>query len=256
MGRFFVQPLLVPQHTEAKMTEEMDPVKLYGKGLGWELRPRTVLIEGTTDADVFRLCARLEHEKTGNNLLEGLAIIPAGEKDRGGTSGVIRELIVLRNMARNIFSPKGRSVYRFIGLLDNDKAGIMAIKDAQRVDTSILEYKDIFRLQPVMPSTGNLDPKTLRTTFERDNVLYKGLDWEIEDLIPDQFVLAFLEEHQNFNFKETVKNGKIHRDMSPDCKAKLHQFIRNNAVHQDLEEVKKVLQALRFYLALPPITKC
>lgn len=232
------------------MIEEMDSVKRYGKSLRWDLKPRSVLVEGTTDVDLFKLSAHLMLEQTGDDLLDGLAIIAAGEGERGGTAGVIRELITLRSLARTCLSPNGRPIYRFLGLFDNDHAGRMAIKEAQRIDTAILEYRDVFRLHPVMPTTGNLDPKTLQKTFEKKNGHYKGIDWEIEDLLPQQFFAAFFEEHPNVILKETKRDDKIHRDLKRDGKARLHQFIKNNAMYGDLEAVIRVLQALRFYLAL------
>jgi len=232
------------------MTEEIDVVKLYGKSKGWELKPRTVLVEGTTDADLFKLTARLTNERTGDDLFEGLAIVAAGASNRGGTYGVIRELITLRNLARTCLSPSGRPIYRFIGLLDNDTAGRLAVREARRIDTAILEYRDIFRLHPVMPTTGNLDPKTLQKTFEKKNNHYKGIVWEIEDLLPETFFAAFLEAYPNAVSKETKIDDKIHKDLTRDGKARLHQFIKDNATHEDLEAVMKVLQAIRFYMVL------
>jgi hypothetical protein len=43
-----------------------DYVELYAKSLGFAIKPRTVLVEGTTDVDLFRLAARLEYEKSGS----------------------------------------------------------------------------------------------------------------------------------------------------------------------------------------------
>lgn len=233
-------------------TENIDFVERYGKHQGWDLKPRTVLVEGTTDATLFQLSARLNLQQIGNDLFEGLAIVAAGDGDRGGTRGVIRELITLRNLARTCLSQNGRPIYRFIGLFDNDNAGRLAVKQAQRIDTAVLEYRDIFRLQPVMPTTGNLDPKTLQKTFEKKNVNYKGIDWEIEDLLSEQFFTAFLNDHPDAISRETKRNDKIHRDLTRDGKARLHRFIRDYAIHEDLEAVMRVLQALRFYLSLTP----
>jgi hypothetical protein len=44
--------------------------------------------------------------------------------------------------------------------------------------------------------------------------------------------------------------GKIHRDFTPDGKARFHRFIRDNAVREDLTQVVEVLKALRFYCGL------
>jgi hypothetical protein len=236
------------------VVKELDTVARYGQVLGWELRYRKVLVEGTTDVDLLILAARLEKEATGTELLGlDLAIVPAGAGDRGGTQGVIRELICLRGYARTCLSRSGRPIYRFIGLFDNDKAGRQAIGAARNLDASILEYKDVFRVHPIMPTSGNLDPKTLQKSFERENGVYKGLDWELEDLVSQPFVQAFLANHPTAVTKTMPIGGKVHRDLTRDGKARLHQFVRQHAMREDLVAVIDLLKALRFYMCLPPI---
>lgn len=233
------------------MDQTQDSVALYAKALGFDIGSRSVLVEGTTDVALFRLAARLEREKTGTDLLGGgLAFVAAGERDRGGTRGVIRELVALRGMARTCLLPNGRPRYRFVGLFDNDKAGKQAVKMARDIDTSILEYKDVFRLWPVMPLTGNLDPGAMQKTFERENSPYKGLEWELEDLLPQEFVGAFVSEYPGAVARRTSINGKEHRDLTCDGKAHLHRFVKENALRDDLCTVIDVMKAIRLYLNL------
>lgn len=152
------------------MVEDLDYVARYAMSLGLSILPRTVLVEGTSDVDLFQLAARLEYKETGLNLIgRDLAIVAAGEADRGGTSGVIRELICLRGLARTCLLQNGRPRYRFIGLFDNDRAGKQAVRQARDIDGSLLEYKDLFRLWPVMPLPRNLDPGSVQKTFENEN---------------------------------------------------------------------------------------
>lgn len=81
------------------MADELDHIARYGQALGWTLRPKTLLVEGTSDVEIFELAARLEREATGQDLIgTDLAIIAAGERDRGGTQGVIRELVSLQSI--------------------------------------------------------------------------------------------------------------------------------------------------------------
>ncbi len=212
------------------------------------------MVEGTTDAELFRLAARLELERTGADLFSGgLAIIAAGEGDQGGTRGVVRELNALRCFARASLMSNGRPRYRFVGLFDNDDAGRKAINGARTLDSSILEYKDIFRLQPVMPCTGNLDPTTLQKTFERLNGNYKGLDWELEDLLPKGFFDAFLTECPGAVARSSEKAGIVHREFTRDGKARLHRFVRQHAIRDDLGGVIETLHSIRFYLAMPRV---
>ena len=231
--------------------EQLDAVAQYGKALGLDVRVRTVLVEGRTDADLFSLAAMLERESTGIELLGGdLAILPAGDGELGGTTGVIRELLCFRGLARTCLEPNGRPRYRFVGLFDNDKAGKYAVTSARALDTSIIEYKDVFRIWPTMPRTGNLDPGTVQKTFERENLLYKGLEWELEDLLPQAFTDGFVADQPGAIIRNTVINGKTHRDFSRDGKARFHRFVKQHAIRQDLIGVADVLKTLRFYLGL------
>lgn len=223
--------------------------------LGFAIRPRTVLVEGTTDADLFRLAAYLERQATGVDLLGvDLAFVAAGVGEHGGTRGVIRELVCLRGLARASLLPNGRPRYRFIGLFDHDRAGNLAVEAARDFDFTILEYKDVFRLWPVMPLTGNLDPISLKRTVEQANGDFKGLDWELEDLLPENFIQAFVSEEPYAILKTVSIGGRVHRDWTPDCKSRLHRFLKQNALHGDLNEVVKVIKAIRVYLNLPIAT--
>jgi len=212
-----------------------------------------VLVEGTTDAALFELAARLECDKSGINLLgDDLAIVAAGERDRGGTRGVIRELIAFRGMARTCLLQNGNPRYRFIGLFDNDKAGKAAVRLTRELDTSMLEYKDVFRLWPVMPLPGILDPGAVQRAFERENSAYRGLEWEIEDLLPREFIEAFIDDDPMAVSHTSSMASKVHRDFTRDGKARFHRFIKQHAVCNDLGAVIETLKAIRYYLNLPP----
>ena len=146
--------------------------------------------------------------------------------------------------------PNGRPRYRFIGLFDNDKAGKQAVNAARDFDKSILEYKDVFRLWPVMPLPSDLDPGSIQRAFESENSRYKGLEWEIEDLLPQEFVDAFLSESPGAVARSLTMNGKVHRDLTRDGKARLHRFVKDHAVRDDLISVVGVLKAIRLYLGI------
>lgn len=237
------------------MSEELDNVARYGLALGFTVRERTVVVEGNTDVDLFQLACRLESEASGADLLGStLAIVSSGTGDLGGTRGVIRELVGLRAIARTCLRPNGSPRYRFIGLFDTDRAGRLAVQAARDIDTSLLEYRDVFRLHPVMPMTGNLDPTSLKATFEQANSAYTGIEWEMEDLLPRSFVDAFLAERPTaVNRTLDLGGGKIHRDFTRDGKARFHRFIRHYAVRQDLAEVIQVVRALRYYFGCEAI---
>lgn len=235
------------------MTDELDYIALFAKTKNFDLRPRIIFVEGNTDVELFSLAARLEKEKTGLDLLgEKLAIIAAGNGELGGTRGVCRELISFKNMAGGYLLSNGRPKYRFVGLFDNDNAGRRAVNDIRKSDISMVEYKDVFRIQPIMPISGNREPHILQKIFEAENQIYKDLDWELEDLLPKELIEVFLKEFPDTVQYHNSKHGKTHRDWTPDGKARLHRFVREHAIHSDLVEVIGVLQVFWHYLNIRP----
>jgi hypothetical protein len=233
------------------VTDPIDPVAVYATSLGYAVRPKITLVEGTTDVALLQRAAKLESQQTGAHLIgDDLCIIPAGEGDLGGTRGVIRELLCFKGLIRSCILPNGKPKYRVIALFDNDKAGRQALQAARSFDVSLLEGKDLFRLMPVMTPAMNLDPIALRKQIESDNEQYKGLDWEMEDLLPDSFMACFLNDQKNAISHTTSVNGKTHREFTRDGKANLHRFIKIYAIRDDLAMVVEVLKVLRSYFGL------
>ena len=195
---------------------------------------------------------RLEKRATGEELFANeLAFIAAGAKDQGGARGVVRELLGLRCVARTSLRADGRAKYRFVGLFDNDLAGRRAIALARNIDRSILEYRDVFRLRPVMPSDGNPDPRTLEGTFRERNGPYDTLDWELEDLVSADFAAVFEQECPTAVIRKAERGGRVHREYTPDGKAQLHHYVKEYAMREDVLAVIDVIRAVRFYFGLP-----
>lgn len=231
------------------MGEDLDYIAYFARTKKFNIKPRTIFVEGTTDVALFELAAKLEKEKTGIDLLgDNLAVIAAGEGDEGGASGVCRELVSFKNMAKGYLLPSGRPKYRFVGLFDNDSAGRYAISNVRKTDTSILEFKDVFRLWPVMPICSNLDVEVIRKTFESENEKYKNLVWEMEDLLPHSFSESIIKENSTALYRSDTMHDKVHREWSPDGKAKLHRLVKDYAIHKDLEVVISILRAFWHYL--------
>jgi len=148
-------------------------------------------------------------------------------------------------MASKCLLPNGHQKYRFIGLFDNDKAGRQAISDIRKTDISILEYRDVFRLCPIMPISQNQDMTFLRNKFEEENLKYKGLDWELEDLVPDSFSTLLENEDPYLLRCSHLVHDKVHREWTPDGKAKLIRLVKENAMHPDLIAFIAILHAFR-----------
>ncbi|MDG9668389.1 hypothetical protein ONV78_11645 [Hahella sp. CR1] len=223
-----------------------DSVASYGDSIGITIKPKTVIVEGTSDVELLNFAAKLEFNSSGTDLLgEELAIVAAGTGDRGGVSGVVRELICFRGLARTSLRSDGVPKYRFMGLFDNDHAGRQAVKSICRIDSGVVEYKDVIRLFPVMPLQANLDPTTVKNSFERANEKYRALDWELEDLIPASILSAFFDEYPSACMRSIEKLGFTHRDYTRDGKALLHRYIKEYAVIKDLELVVSLLKFIR-----------
>lgn len=105
-----------------------------------------------------------------------------------------------------------------------------------------------------MPKTGILDPAALQRNFEKLNEPYKGLTWEVEDLIDEQLFELFLEENPSAVTREETVAGKTHRELTRDGKSRLVRFCKDYAELPNLTGMVEVLHALRHYLNLPDLT--
>lgn len=228
-----------------------DLVSAYAKGLNWEISHCNVLVEGETDRRLLTMAGRLHREETGEELFgESLAIICSGYGAAGGTRGVVRELTVTRALSAQVLDGRGRQKYRFVGLVDNDRAGRQAIKGARAADASVREYRDIFRLRPRLARSGSTDAGALERTFERLNERYRQLEWEIEDLVASDFVDAFVGENPLALKRKDMAGDQVHREWTTDGKRELHRFIREHALVGDLAGVVELVRSLRFCLGV------
>ena len=238
-------------HSRRVPVADLDPVARYARSFGFSIAPKTIIVEGRTDFDLFTLAARYEERETHALLLDcDMAVMHGGDGDEGGTAGVIRQLITLRNIARTDLGPKGTPRYRFVALFDADRAGHQALSAAHALDRSIIEFKDVFLLRPIMPMVSHADPRVLERHFHEANAEYRNIDWELEDLLGAQLVSAFCEEYPNAVSRECRAGNVVHRDFTRDGKARLHRFTKDHAICRDLANVTGVLRAFRRYFGL------
>lgn len=226
----------------------------FAKANGWELQKWNVILEGQSDVDILQQAVNLEKEKTQKNYSENFAFLASGEKDNGGVDGVWRQLTLFHPLSKEALDHTGKKTYRFIGLLDNDPAGRKDFATFCRTH-QICECKEIFFMMPIMPSSGNLDPKTLKATIAKKNIRYSKIDWEIEDYFPLSFWDAFLDDHP-----EALKpNGKYpagdmtHYELTKDGKASFHRYVKANAIHSDFCNVIQLINSLRFFMNAPKL---
>ena len=125
----------------------------------------------------------------------------------------------------------------------------LEVENLAQTDVDFPELLNRVIAQPVVTKFRRF----LQKRFEAENLPYKGIDWELEDLLPESFHQAFAESCPGAIAKVTTAGGKTHRDLTRDGKAKFHRFIKEHAVHADLQGVIATIRALRFYLGLPAL---
>jgi hypothetical protein len=226
-----------------------DHVELYARSAGLKISARTVFVEGTSDVEYFKIASQLEEKSGGSQLLGGsFSIVAAGERGRGGVDGLVQQLLVFRAMASTYRDKSGRQVYRFLGLFDNDHAGRSALKLATSRNVGLQEFSDVFNLFPVMnPAVG--DPAAVGRAMLKANDGFKGIDWEIEDMLCPSFLDEYERTYSRFlKSKKTSPGGHVHREWTPDGKTELLRFTRRNAMRQDVDRIVAALVGLRSYI--------
>ncbi|MGE8328668.1 hypothetical protein [Pseudomonas urmiensis] len=226
-------------------------VKEFTARLGWHVARGNVIVEGTSDVKIIELAAKLYKETHEIELLgEDLSVIAAGLGDEGGVNGINKRYQAIRQIAAAETAFNQRPAHRFIALYDNDRAGREAIGRITDFDVSISEYSEVFLLHPVMPLKNGTNSQGMKIRFERDNSNYRNLDWEIEDLISEDLLLAFEAEAPGDVSRKPDIGGLTHRNFTRDGKYKLLKFIETYATLKDLSKVIALIKALRDYCHL------
>lgn len=224
-----------------------DVFELYCKMKKWETKKGNVLVEGTSDMDIFICAAKLYKKNKGIDLLKDLAVIPAGEGAEGGAKAVCDEMITIKRITGGSMR---RTKSRVIGLLDKDFEADECIKFEKNHHGRLLEFRDVFRLHPCMPVKGNLDPNTLKKSFERLNANYKSLKWEVEDLLPKE-CFDLIEEQYADQINKKKCGDKVHYELGDKAKNAVHKIIYNDIFKgENFDGVIDVLKSLRFLLLL------
>lgn len=225
-------------------------VEIFASKLGWKVSDCNVIVEGTSDVEWMWLGAGLYYERHKTPILgDRISILPAGIKDDGGVEGVNRRLNAARQLADADRKPDGSLQYRFIGLYDNDRAGRRAVDNACAFDRRLKRYGDLFLLHPVMPFGSGVGP-SLSQRFELENARFKGLDWEIEDLLSERIFTAFSLVRSNAVSSVKECAGRKHHELTKEGKYQLRKFAKDNAQLEDILEIVKLIRALRDYFRL------
>jgi hypothetical protein len=227
-------------------------VEGYAATLGWKISQCNVIVEGTSDVRLLWCASALYYERHQVSLLGNrLAVLAAGKGDDGGVDGLNRRLNAIRQIADADRGADGSLRFRFIGLYDNDRAGRRAVESACDFDRRLRPYGDLFLLHPVMPLASGVDYAALRRKFDAENASFKGLDWEIEDLVSERLLLRFEDENPAAILDEFVVGGRKHREFTRDGKRLLVEFVSTNAALEDLVEMVRLIRSLHDYHRLP-----
>ncbi|HBK05878.1 MAG TPA: hypothetical protein DDZ81_08420 [Acetobacteraceae bacterium] len=228
----------------------MDMLAIYAASKPWALRPNIVLVEGTSDEALFKRADELSINAGRVLLGDDICVVAAGRNDRGGTFGVVRELITLRSMVPVILDKKGRPAYRVIGLVDNDGAGRRIINDFIRLDRGAVELHDIIAVRPVTPKFAAFDPLGRQREYDLANLPYRTLDWEIEDALSPRLLNLFDHAYPGMITHRRRAGDKIHHELTTIGKTALHRLVRREAILEDLAQIVQIVRMIRSILGL------
>lgn len=211
------------------------------------------MVEGDSDVRYFELASKLYRQATTLQLLsKDLAIISAGTGDVGGTLGIYEEFPPLFKMIQADADSQSKPLFRLTCLFDNDIAGRQAARTLLHQYRSLRECRDVFLLSRSMPVSTS-EPTVLTKTIASANQNWKDLDCEIEDLLDDNFIQAFLSENPLALKRNLIEQGgKTHYEFKDSMKGRLWLFANENCTLSDVTSIVETLKSLRFYLGLPP----
>jgi hypothetical protein len=178
------------------------------------------------------------------------SVVAAGFGDDGGVDGVNRRLNMMRQIADADRDRNGAIIYRFFGVLDNDRAGRNALQAACTFDRRLIAYRDIMLLHPVMPVLANASAD-LRHEILQANRQFSRLDWEIEDLCSQRLLAEFEVANPRAITARQIVGGRIHREFDRRSKPELKRYFIREADIEDAREMLVLLKALRSYVGLP-----
>lgn len=227
-------------------------VEEFAGRLGWDIRPANVVVEGTSDVAMIRAAERAYLARHGVELLGATCgVHAAGRGEEGGADNLSKRLQAIRQVSLADTDQDGRIRYRFIGLYDSDNPGRAALSSLAQFDRSMVPYRDLFPLRPVMPLREGLSPSALGRRYEQENESYVDLHWEIEDLVDPDLVKAFRLQHDGAIARQRVVSGRVHYDMTVEGKRLFMSYVRANATLDELVDVIRLIRSLMDYLDLP-----
>ena len=226
-------------------------VQEYARRMGWPVRRHNIFVEGA-ETRYFKLAAGLYEKETGVNLIDpDLSIFPVGDGDNGGTIGLMEHFPTFMNLARIDVGPDAKLLYRAIAVLDDDYAGQNAFNHLTSSNVSLVASRDVFLLKRVMPRSTR-DTRSIEKQTRQLNEPWKRVDCEIEDLLARSLIEAFVAGcPKSLKRPPSIVGNGHHFEFSPGVKPQLARFAEEHAMVEDVLQIVRALDALRYYVGLP-----
>ncbi len=121
---------------------------------------------------------------------------------------------------------------------------------ANRFDRRVIPYHDVFLLHPVMPPAAGATGSEVMARAVSLNRRFSRLNWEIEDLISEDFLLSFENTHPEVVVRRTRQGSLTHRDFTRQGKVDLVEYVKRNAGLADMLGLVRLVCRLRDYVGL------
>jgi hypothetical protein len=166
-------------------------------------------------------------------------------------TGVIREFMNLYGrMQMDMVLPKAAQ-RRIIPIFDNDRVGRECFEKVTDPDLPFVAYQDVFLLRRAYPALKMGSPNYQRR-LEEMNAPWIGIDCEIEDLLSEDLLEAFITESPgSVRSARVCRENGHHYDIVPQAKGPLVRFARDYGTVADLRGVIRTLQYFRGLFDLP-----
>ncbi|OAN80891.1 hypothetical protein A8B78_10410 [Jannaschia sp. EhC01] len=138
----------------------------------------------------------------------------------------------------------------FVGLFDNDRAGRKHARMLCEMDFRVKHYRDVFLLHPIMPTSNGVLGPELQRRAQAQNGSCAGLDWEIEDFLPEDLIRGFCDANPGALIREQTMAGRVHREFTKAGKGRLQRYVAEEALVADMIDLIRLICALRDYLGL------
>lgn len=227
-------------------------VARYAKDIGWAIGRRNLLVEGTTDVALLEQAAACHARATKELLLgDDLKVVAAGYGDMGGVGAVERRFMTIHELGQLDRELPKKERIKLLPLFDDDEAGRATFKSITQQRHPFRGYVHVFLLKRRYPPVRPGSPSFL-DGLKEINREWEGIDCEMEDLLSPGLLDAFCEEHPGALRRDPVIRGDgHHHEWTPDGKARLHRFVRDHAMLDDLTDLVRLLRYVRWVFDLP-----